>query len=340
MKRALTTVIQLAITIALLWWIFKDSDKRASMMTALHTANLWWFLPGLAAFGLVLVIQTQRWQILLRAIGIHFSWLRAWQLVMVGMFFNLFLLGATGGDVVKIFYAMRETKTDKAAAFLSIVLDRVLGLLALVLISLLIVAWQFQKLMSTPMAQGLLATIALILGGSVGVIAVGVVVAVLRLEDKLPARMPMRRGIIDLAVAIRHYVSRPGALLSAFVLAFFVHILVFSTFYFSARAFTDRLTIANIYSVMPIVNTITSLPISLQGVGFREGLFQNLLALYNIKPAIAVLISMGGYLMTVAWSLVGGLVFLFYRPSDGRTASLREMSAATEQIAEHPETTP
>jgi hypothetical protein len=341
MKRALTTAIQLAITIALLWWIFHDEHKRAQMIDALHTANLWWFLPGLIAFGLVLVIQTQRWQILLRAIGIHFSWLRAWQLVMVGMFFNLFLLGATGGDVVKIFYAMRETKTDKAAAFLSIVLDRVLGLLALVLISLLIVAWQFQKLMSTPIAQGLLATIALILGGSVGVIVASVVVAVLRLEDKLPARMPMRRGIVDLAVAIRHYVSRPGALLSAFVLAFFVHMLVFSTFYFSARAFTDKLTLPDIYSVMPIVNTITSLPISLQGVGWREGLFQHLLAaLYNTPAAVAVLISMGGYLVTVAWSLIGGLVFLLYRPSDGRTASLREMSAATEQIAEHPETAP
>ncbi len=79
----------------------------------LRTANLWWFLPGLAAFGLVLVIQTQRWQILLRAIGIHLRWLRAWQLVMIGMFFNLFLLGATGGDVIKIFYAMREAKGGK-----------------------------------------------------------------------------------------------------------------------------------------------------------------------------------------------------------------------------------
>jgi uncharacterized protein (TIRG00374 family) len=339
MKRFLTTAIQLAITILLLWWIFHEPKKRADMAVALHTANLWWFLPGLLAFGLVLVIQTQRWQILLRAIGIHLAWLRAWQLVMVGMFFNLFLLGATGGDVVKIFYAMREAKGEKAAAFLSIVLDRVLGLLALALVSVGVVAWQFQALMSTPVAKGLLATIALILGGSVGVIVAGVVVAVLRLEDKLPARMPLRRGIVDLAIATRHYASKPGALLAAFCLALCVHVLVFSTFYFSARAFTNTLGLADIFSVMPIVNTITSLPISLQGVGWREGLFQNLLAaLYHTPAAIAVLVSMGGYLITVAWSLAGGVVFLFYRPSDGRAASLSEMSAATSEIAEHPET--
>jgi uncharacterized protein (TIRG00374 family) len=337
MKRVLSTALQILITIALLWWIFHDPAKRAQMAGALRTANLWWFLPGLAAFGLVLVLQTQRWQILLRAIGIHLQWLRAWQLVMIGMFFNLFLLGATGGDVVKIFYAMREAKGEKAAAFLSVVLDRVLGLLALALVSVGVVAWQFQALMSTPVAKGLLATIALILGGSVGVIVAGVVVAVLRLEDKLPPRMPLRRGIIDLAVATRHYASRPGALLAAFVLALCVHMLVFSTFYFSARAFTDALGLTEIFSVMPIVNTITSLPISLQGVGFRETLFQNLLAALDRTPAaIAVLISMGGYLVTVAWSLVGGLVFVLYRPSDGHTASLREMSAATREAAEHP----
>jgi uncharacterized protein (TIRG00374 family) len=341
MKRILTTTLQILVTLVLLWWIFHDPTKRAQMADALRTANLWWFLPGLATFGLVLGLQTQRWRILLRAIDIHLTWLRTWQLVMIGMFFNLFLLGSTGGDVVKIFYAMREAGQGKAAAFLSIVLDRVIGLLALAFVSIGVVAWQYQALMSTPVAQGLLATIALILGGSVGVVVVSVVIAVLRLEDRLPSRMPLRRGIVDLAVATRHYASRPGALFAAFVLAIVVHLLIFSTFYFSALAFTSALGLAEIYSVMPIVNTITALPISLQGVGWRETLFQNLFAaLYHTPTAIAVLISMGGYLISVAWSLAGGIVFLIYRPSDGHTASLKEMSAVAAEVAEHPETTP
>lgn len=337
MKRAITTFVQIAITLGLLWWIFHDPKKRADMAAALHTATLWWFLPGLAAYGAVLILQTQRWQILLRVVDIRLTWLRTWRLVMIGMFFNMFLLGATGGDVVKIFYAMREARGEKAAAFLSIVLDRVIGLLALALVSAGVVAWHFQALMSTPLAQGLLVTIALILGGSVGVIAAAAAVAALRFENRLPARMPMRRGIIDMAVAIRHYAKSPGTLALAFALALGVHILVFSTFWFSARAFTSALGAGDIFSVMPIVNTITSLPISLQGVGWRETLFENLLdALYHTPKAIADLISMGGYLVTVAWSLAGGIVFLTYRPSDGHMASLKEMQAATDDIAEHP----
>jgi hypothetical protein len=196
----------------------------------------------------------------------------------------------------------------------------------------------FPKLMTTPAAQGLLLTIAVILAGAVCVVVASVLVSAFKLENRLPARMPLRRGILDLAVAVRHYTKTPGAIAGAFSLAIVVHMLVFSTFYFSARAFTDGLGLGEIYSVMPIVNTITSLPISFQGVGVREGLFGQLLGgLYGVPGGIATLISMGGYLITVMWSLAGGVVFILYRPSDGRTASLREMSAATNEVAEHPE---
>ncbi|MGH8048448.1 MAG: lysylphosphatidylglycerol synthase transmembrane domain-containing protein, partial [Chthoniobacterales bacterium] len=330
-----------AVSLALIAWIFHDGHKRAKIADALQQASqsgtLWWFAPALAVFGIVLLIQTQRWQLLLRAIGIHFAWTRTWRLTMIGMFFNFVLPGATGGDVAKIFYAMREARSEKAAAFLSVVLDRVLGLLALAFVSLGVVAWKFNILMSTPIAQGLLVTIVLILGGSVIVTIAAVIVATRHLENRLPERMPLRRGILDLAVAIRRYSGAPRTLLAAFALSVVVHLLIFSVFYFSARAFLAGLNIADIFSVMPIINTVTALPISLQGVGVRENLFEQLLGgLYGTQPAIADLVSLGGYLVNVVWNLVGGVVFMFYRPSDGRTASLKEMQAATQDVAEHP----
>jgi glycosyltransferase 2 family protein len=336
MKRVLTTTLQIAITIALLWWIFHDPSKRARMAEALKLAELWWFLPGLALFAVVLILQTHRWHLLLRAIGIRLQWMRTWKLVMIGMFFNLFLLGSTGGDVVKIFYAMREAGKEKAAAFLSIVLDRIMGLLALAFVSVVVVIWKWDILMSTADAKWLLATIALILGGSLGVIAAAVVVAALRLENRLPERLPLRRGIVDLAIATRHYVKAPLTLVAVFGISVAAHLLMFSTFYFSALAFKARLSFADICSVMPIVNTITAMPISLQGVGWRETLFERLLALYGTPEAVAVLISISGYLISVAWSLVGGVIFMCYRPSDGKSASLKEMQEATDEVAEHP----
>jgi uncharacterized protein (TIRG00374 family) len=291
--------------------------------------------------GAVTALQIQRWQWLLHAIDIRLTWLRTAQLNLIGMFFNLFLLGATGGDVVRIFYAMREAKTDKAGAFLSIALERVIGLMALAFVSAAVVALQWNTLMGSPVARVSVLTIGLILGASIAVVVAGALVAVLRLESRLPARLPLRRAIVDLAVATQRYAKAPGALIAAFLISIPSHLLLFATFYFAARALTDSLSLVDIFSVMPIVNVLTSLPISFGGLGAREQLFQSLLGSLNGTPAAqAVLIGSCGYLMQVLWSLVGGLVYLFYRPSDGHTASIHEMTEATADIAEHPESTP
>jgi uncharacterized protein (TIRG00374 family) len=338
MKRIITTTIQAAISVALIWWIFHDETKRALMATALREANLWWFLPGLAAVAGTVLLQTFRWQILLRAMGIHLPLWRCAKLLLIGMFFNLFLLGATGGDVVKIYYAMREAHGAKVAAFLSVAVDRVVGILALALVSLVVVAMSWQALMSTTVAQGLVATLALILGGSVGMVIVAAIIAVFHLERKLPARMPFRTTLVDLAEATHRYARSPGALIQAFCLSIPSHLLLFTTFYFAARAFKAPLSLLETFSVIPIVSVITALPISLSGIGVREQLFENLLgALYQVPPSSAVLISMFGYLMAVVWCLIGGWVYLTYRPGDGRAASLSEMEAVTDAVAAEPE---
>lgn len=338
MKRILTTAAQAAISIALIWWIFHDPEKRALMRNALSTADLWWFLPGIIAVGGTVALQTWRWQLLLRAAGITLPYLRCLQLVLIGMFFNLFLLGATGGDVVKIYYAMREAQGAKVGAFLSVVVDRVVGILALALVSVVVVITSWQALTSTTLAQGLLLTLGIILAGSVSVVVVAVVIAAFRLERHLPEKMPLRTTIVDLAEAVHRYSRAPGTIIKAFLISLPAHLLLFLTFFFAARAFRLPIGITETFSVIPIVNVITALPISLSGIGVREKLFEDLLGqLYQVPAAEAVLVGISGYLMAVLWCLIGGAIYLTYRPGDGKAASLKEMTAETDAVAEHPE---
>jgi len=113
MKKHLLTAIQLLVTIGLLFWIFRNPEQNRKMLEALDVANEWWLLPGLLALGGGLLLQAMRWIILLDVQGIAISYWRSLRILLVGMFFNLFLLGATGGDIIKIFliisrgYALR-----------------------------------------------------------------------------------------------------------------------------------------------------------------------------------------------------------------------------------------
>ncbi|MGC1480327.1 MAG: lysylphosphatidylglycerol synthase transmembrane domain-containing protein [Chthoniobacterales bacterium] len=336
MKRAFIATLQILVSIALIIWIFHDPGKRALMADALAAANLWWLVPGVTAMGIALAAQAARWQVLLRAVDVHFHWLRTTQLYFIGAFFNLFLLGATGGDVAKIYYAVRESPDARAAAFLSIVVDRVMGLIALAAIAVIAVASRFDVLMSTPIAQGMLATLALILAAGLGVVVVGALVAFFKLQARLPANLPARTAIVDLAVATERYARAPRALFGAFALSIAGHLLMFATFYFAARALGSALTMLDTFSVMPIVSAITAVPISLSGIGLREQIFEQLLStLYAIPASEAVLISLLGYLTMVIWSLVGGLVYLTYRrPTDAVT--IPKMDAVAEDLAERP----
>ncbi len=337
MKRALIATVQILVSLALIAWIFHDPEKRALMAEALAAANLWWFVPGIIAIGIAFALQAARWQVLLRAADIHFPWLQTLKIYLIGAFFNLFLLGATGGDVAKIFYAVRESPTARAAAFLSIVVDRVMGLIALSVLALVAVVWRFDVLMSTPIAQAMLVTLVLILGGGLSVVAAGAFVSFFKLQNRLPAKLPARTSIVDLAVATERYARSPGALINAFLLSIAGHLLMFATFYFAARAIGSALGMLDTFSVMPIVSAITAVPISLSGIGLREQIFEQLLSsLYGIPAAQAVLISLLGYLMMVFWSAVGGLVYLTYRrPEDA--ATIHEMDVVSEDLAEHPD---
>ena len=83
---------------------------------------------------------------------------------------------------------------------------------------------------------------------------------------------------------------------------------------------------------MPIVSTVTALPISLGGAGVREGLFITLLgALYATPKEIAMSISISGFLMVVFWSLTGGVVYLLYRSSSHGGPKISEMEKSVEE---------
>lgn len=335
MKKILLPIIQVLITVGLLCWIFRDPEQNRKMLEAIGKAKtdggLWWFLPGICALGLAILLQTQRWIVLLRVQEITISFWRALRIMLSGMFFNLFLLGSTGGDVIKIFFIMREAPDKKAGALLSVFIDRIVGVAALAAVSAVVIMARWNDLMRcAPM--GVL-TVAVILGGSLGFILAAWLVDRLQLTTRLPHWLPLHAKIAEAAAAFSQYAKAGGSVGTAFLLSLPAHLLFFSTFYFAAKAFDAGLSLIGIYCVMPVVTSVTALPISLGGAGVREGLFITLLgALYQTPKEIAMSISISGFLMAVFWSLVGGLVYLLYRSSSSDHTRISDMEASVENL--------
>ena len=106
------------------------------------------------------------------------------------------------------------------------------------------------------------------------------------------------------------------------------HFFYFLTFYCAARALgafsgpdgAGWKGFWDIFCIMPIVNTLTALPISLAGIGIRESLFQVLLKdLCGIPGGVGAAIGSLGFVMRAVWGLPGGWLLLRYRASERRS---------------------
>lgn len=341
MKRVALTALQVVITIAIVWWVFHDPVKRAEIARTLASANTKWLLIGLFGYGAVELISAARWQMLLRVQDLRLSFRRVFSLTMIGVFFNFFIPGGTGGDAVKMFYLVKETPGRRGMAILSVVVDRLIGLLALIVFAGVLIGLQWQWLHTAPKTAPWLYLALGVLVASLLFLAATFLVTGLGLIHRLPAKFPGRDKLAELAMAYNVYGRAVVPCGIAFVLSIVAHIGYFGVFYCAIRALApsgmEIPTLAKFYAIMPIIGTITSLPISIGGVGWREKLFEDFLGgLLGASAGVAVAISSMGYLLTLAWGLVGGVVYMFYRPSEhARMRTIRaEVRELEHEIAE------
>lgn len=361
MKKTILTIIQVIVTLGILVWIFHDPQKRHDMLQAVLQAlhdNPHWLIAGITAYGIVEVLGATRWQILLRVQGIYIPWYRLGSLLMIGIFFNQFMPGGTGGDVVKIFYLLKETPGKRGQALLAVLMDRLIGLIGLIFVAGAVIMWkwnwltqgkpvphfEFSWLISyakmnlwlnqIPNTTKLLYFLLAILGFTVVGIITSFVLTGLGLVHKLPARFPKRDIFVDLSLAYNQYARAWKAFLSSILISFGVHACSFMMFYSAAMSLGARIPKIPLFdfcAVMPIINTIASLPISVGGAGVREKLFQTLLnALFGVAETDAWVISLLGASMVLFWGLVGGVIYLFYRPS--KHAKLRVIQHEVEEL--------
>ncbi len=306
MKKALIRTLQAVFTIGILIWVFHSPEKRAQMATAFSQADGHWLLIGLPVALAGEIANITRWKILLRVQGMHLSWPRTAQLFFVGLFFNLFMPGYTGGDFARLYFSMREFPDRKKEAILTIVMDRLIGMLALVVAAVVTTGLRWQWLQQTPQASFLLLILLCMLVGFTVITVGSFLVSGLKLANRLPRHTPFRERLIETSEAYHVFARAKVPLLC--------HV-----------SFLDMITI------MPIVTCIISLPITPGGVGFRESLFEILLRdLCKVPGEVAVLISLLGFSYFVLFGLVGGICYLFYSPR-GR-ARWREMQGEVERV--------
>jgi len=327
MKKILITFFQLIVTIAVLYWVYHDPEKRAQMVQALRHAQYHWIAIGILAYVVVEIAAAFRWHVLLKVQGIHLSLPRLSGLFLIGMFYNQFLPGGTGGDIIKSYFLVKETPDKRAGALLAVVFDRFIGLVALVTITGALISVRFDFLSQTPETRRLLWVLLALLGASILALLSTFVITGFKLFHLLPKKFPGREKLIEIAAAYHLYARHWRATFVAFGASVVAHLATFATFLCAAYALGARVPLVNFFAIMPVERTISALPISFAGIGLREKVLQIMLhGLCGVPEGTAILIGSLSFLIILICCIPGAIVYFFYKPSGVVThVKLREM---------------
>jgi len=276
-----------------------------------------WFLLAVACVGVVVLCGVVRWRWILQVQGLHLPWRRAFAISFIGLFFNTFMLGATGGDVMKAWYAAHETHHKKAEAVATVIVDRIVGLFVLFVIALVMMLLFWHRVYDDVRLRTFtMITLAFVLGT--------VTLTALSFWKGFADHIPGLRWLLQLSPryetlrrmveACRVYASHPDVIAKTTAIGVAVHGFSMLAIVCVGKGLgITSATLTDYFIYLPIINSISAIPITISGFGVREGMYVTMFGRVGVPGAAALALSLLGYIANLFWSIVGALFYLTHR---------------------------
>jgi len=313
-RRVLLLMAKLAVSALLIAWILHRAGL-AQVAHAVRSADPFFLFVSFCLFPLGWIVSVARWRLLLLALGGEADNGLLMRSFLVGIFLNNLLPGTMGGDAVRVYQTSRSGLSGPRALAV-IVVDRFLGLMALLLFAAVALAVEADAVRRSP-------SLPFWIGGAIVVALFATWLLFSRshpavaLLGRLRARFPERfRGLFDRGTdALFAFQGHYGVLVKGFLLSIAVQALVVA----NAIALTAALHIpvppGNYFFMVPLALFAMMAPISINGVGVRESVWVFFLTPFGVASSTAVAYAWLDYGMILVQALIGWAVYTFsYRP--------------------------
>ncbi len=258
-----------------------------------------------------LLISVFRWNLLLKAIGIKKGLTNLLVIYWVSLFYNLFLPTSIGGDVVRVYDLSFTTgKLEKSLA--SVVMDRLTGMIVLLIIGL----WALLFNVKLYNAHLLFWTIAFL----VFFLSLFIMLIYKKPRKIFYLLMPskilnfFKKKLNKYIDSFNYYKINPKALIIAMFYGALLQINVIIYFFLIGKALKIKLDFVYYCAVIPIIQIITLIPVSLSGIGIREAAMITILKIFNVSPELSFSLSLLSFILAAIFNSIGGLLqFKLYK---------------------------
>jgi len=312
-RRHLLIVLKVTVSLALLAILFSRIDAARLWATA-RRASLVWLSAALAVYFVNVLVSTWRWHLLLDAQAVTMRRRTLLGSFLVATFFNNFLPSNIGGDVIRIRDSAKEARS-KTLATTVILVDRVLGLMGLVLVAAIGATIATAPGRTQAPILPIWLWTGLIVAAVVSAPAVLAPEGVGRLLQPLAALHPEWIGgrIDTFTATLARFRERPTALARAFGGAVVVQALLVLFYAAVVYALGVRVGVSDLAVVVPISLVVQMLPVSVNGFGVREATFSFYFSRIGLPIESALLVSLIAAAVVMVFSLSGAAVYVSRR---------------------------
>lgn len=336
MKKNLLTLIKFALPVAIIAWLMwqvHHHDPQTFNELLARPKN--WPLLCAALLTVITAVSITfiRWYLLVRTLEMKFSLADAFRLGFLGYLFNFVSAGSVGGDLFKAIFIAREQPTRKAEAVATVLVDRMIGLYALLVVTS--VALLITR-PDTPTPQLTVITRVTFLGTVVGGVGILMVLmpgftsgSVSEMLGQIPKIGPLFTRLIR---AVRMYRSRPGVLAVIGVLSLGVHCLNAVAVYMIATAlFSQVPPLSEHMIVVPlgmVAGAIPGLPAGLGAFEFAIKYLYETIPTVPLEHGEGLVVALGYRIITIVIAMIGVAYYW---------ASRREVSQVLHEAEEQEE---
>jgi len=278
----------------LLYFVISKTGADKVLAT-LKDINPLAFLIAVSIYMFAIYVSSVRWRLLLHE---EFALRKLFSLYFIGSFFNHLLPGIIGGDAVKAYYLYKDTGKG-APAIASVFMDRYVGFTALMCVGSTAFPFGLRYFSGSYIEWILPLMVFLFILGSF--ILFGL---------KAGKRMRFLSGFYDY---FSLYKGKRTVLMKTFLLSLIVQIVIIFAVYVLSLGLKLDIPLLPFFVFVPIISTISSIPISISGLGVREASFVLLFGSLGIQPAQATAVSFAWFLSVATGSLPGLIEYLRYK---------------------------
>ncbi|MFP5520341.1 MAG: lysylphosphatidylglycerol synthase transmembrane domain-containing protein [Bdellovibrionia bacterium] len=327
MKKLALESLKILFAAGLIYWLLRSGRLSFDGLDELINIQ---FLP----LGFILLcgnifFASERWRLLVSIQNLNAKPLGTLRLTLIGLFFNFAMPGGVGGDVVKAWYFHKDFPDSRVVAVSSVMIDRILGLYAMILLALSTMLFDLSYIFSIPVLKALFVVVSLVwLGFSLAlVILFWPRLRESRRFEKLFTLIPLGAKLHKLYHSLHFYGSNKKLLVAGICLSLLSQFCAIGFLWLVANILNHNpIEFHTIAFVAPLGFITTALPISPAGIGVGQTAFYYLFNLYTNTTSSLGSVSITAFQIgQFCLALIGALLYVMKRQKNESLENLNNL---------------